>query len=209
MRPLAPSRAIRSSRPPPSGSGCTAGNRVAAGSAETYRTIPAAGPGVALTFDMGGRMEPAVDIMNFLVDNGICTTIFATGVMSQTAQGAGGDGDHPGASRAVRDREPHDVPLRPGPRWWGFAHDRALRRWPVQRGPRSPGADRCGGDPERRHRPGPAALLAAAVRLDQRCRHQRRGCRRLHQDLHVGHRHDRLEADQRRRTHRRTDRRRR
>ena len=73
---------------PPSGSGCTAGNRVAAGSAETFRTIPAAGPGVALTFDMGGRMEPAVDIMNFLVDNGICTTIFATGVMSQTAQGA-------------------------------------------------------------------------------------------------------------------------
>ena len=73
---------------PPSGSGCTAGNRVAAGSAETYRTIPAAGPGVALTFDMGGRMEPAVDIMNFLVDNEICTTIFATGVMSQAAQGA-------------------------------------------------------------------------------------------------------------------------
>ena len=73
--------------PPPSRSGCTAGNRVPAGSSETFRTIPDAGPGVALTFDMGGRMEPAVDIMNFLVDNEICTTIFATGVMSQTAQG--------------------------------------------------------------------------------------------------------------------------
>ena len=73
--------------PPPSGSGCTAGNRVAAGSAQTFRTIPNAGPGVALTFDMGGRMEPAVDIMNFLVANEVCTTIFATGVMSQTAQG--------------------------------------------------------------------------------------------------------------------------
>ena len=73
--------------PPTSGSGCTASNRVAAGAAETFRTIPDAGSGVALTFDMGGRMEPAVDIMNFLVDNGICTTIFATGVMSQTAQG--------------------------------------------------------------------------------------------------------------------------
>jgi peptidoglycan/xylan/chitin deacetylase (PgdA/CDA1 family) len=72
---------------PPSGSGCTAGNRVAAGSAQTFRTIPNAGPGVALTFDMGGRMEPAVDIMNFLVANDVCTTIFATGVMSQTAQG--------------------------------------------------------------------------------------------------------------------------
>ena len=73
--------------PPPSGSGCTAGNRVPAGSAQTFRTIPNAGPGVALTFDMGGRMEPAVDIMSFLVANEVCTTIFATGVMSQTAQG--------------------------------------------------------------------------------------------------------------------------
>ena len=72
---------------PPIGSGCTAGNRVAAGSAQTFRTIPNAGPGVALTFDMGGRMDPAVDIMDFLVTNEVCTTIFATGVMSQTAQG--------------------------------------------------------------------------------------------------------------------------
>jgi peptidoglycan/xylan/chitin deacetylase (PgdA/CDA1 family) len=75
------------STPPPSGSGCTAGNRVPAGSAQTFRTIPNAGPGVALTFDMGGRMEPAVDIMDFLVANDVCATIFATGVMSQTAQG--------------------------------------------------------------------------------------------------------------------------
>ena len=73
--------------PPSSGSGCTAGNRVAAGSAQTFRTIPNAGPGVALTFDMGGRMDPAVDIMNFLVANGVCATIFATGIMSNTAQG--------------------------------------------------------------------------------------------------------------------------
>ena len=73
--------------PPPSGGGCTANNRVAAGSAQTFRTIPNAGPNVALTFDMGGRMDPAVDIMNFLVANRVCATIFATGVMSETAQG--------------------------------------------------------------------------------------------------------------------------
>ena len=73
--------------PPPTGAGCTAGKRVAAGSAQVYRTIPNAGPAVALTFDMGGRMDPAVDIMNFLVSNRVCATIFATGVMSQTAQG--------------------------------------------------------------------------------------------------------------------------
>ena len=73
--------------PPPPSSGCTANNRVPAGSAQTFRTIPNAGPGVALTFDMGGRMEPAIDIMNFLVENRVCVTIFATGVMSETAQG--------------------------------------------------------------------------------------------------------------------------
>ncbi len=73
--------------PPSGGSSCTAGNRVAAGSAQTFRTIPNAGPGVALTFDMGGRMDPAVDIMNFLVANRVCATIFATGVMSETDPG--------------------------------------------------------------------------------------------------------------------------
>lgn len=73
--------------PRPTGSGCTAGNRVAAGSAQTFKTIPGAGPGVALTFDMGGRMDPAVDILNFLVANDVCATIFPTGAMSQTALG--------------------------------------------------------------------------------------------------------------------------
>jgi peptidoglycan/xylan/chitin deacetylase (PgdA/CDA1 family) len=75
------------STPPPSGSGCTANERVSAGSAQTFRTIPDAGAGVALTFDMGGRMDPAVDIMNFLIDNEVCATIFATGVMSETDEG--------------------------------------------------------------------------------------------------------------------------
>jgi peptidoglycan-N-acetylglucosamine deacetylase len=73
--------------PPRSASGCTANNRVAAGSAQTFSTIPGAGARVALTFDMGGRMDPAVDIMNFLVEHDVCATIFATGVMSQTDEG--------------------------------------------------------------------------------------------------------------------------
>ena len=83
----APPPTPKPSARPPSGSGCTAGNRVPAGSAQIFRTIPNAGPGVALTFDMGGRMDPAVDIMNFLVANEVCATIFATGIMSNTAQG--------------------------------------------------------------------------------------------------------------------------
>jgi peptidoglycan-N-acetylglucosamine deacetylase len=73
--------------PKPTGSGCTANNRVDAGSAQTFSTIPGAGAGVALTFDMGGRMDPAVDIMNFLVEHEVCATIFATGVMSETDKG--------------------------------------------------------------------------------------------------------------------------
>jgi len=32
-------------------------------------------------------MDPAVDIMNFLVANRVCATIFATGIMSETPQG--------------------------------------------------------------------------------------------------------------------------
>lgn len=72
--------------PPPAGRPCTAGNRAGGGQA-TYARIPNAGNEVALTFDMGGRMDPAVDIMNFLVANDVCATIFATGAMSQTPQG--------------------------------------------------------------------------------------------------------------------------
>lgn len=36
---------------------------------------------VALTFDMGGRVEPALDIMNWLIDNEIRATIFMTGAI--------------------------------------------------------------------------------------------------------------------------------
>ena len=72
--------------PPPATAGCRAGNRASGGMA-TYARIPGAGEEVALTFDMGGRMDPAVDIMNFLIANDVCATIFATGVMSDTVQG--------------------------------------------------------------------------------------------------------------------------
>jgi peptidoglycan/xylan/chitin deacetylase (PgdA/CDA1 family) len=42
---------------------------------------------VALTFDMGGRMTPAVKILNLLVANRVCATIFPTGAISRTAEG--------------------------------------------------------------------------------------------------------------------------
>lgn len=37
---------------------------------------------VALTFDMGGRVEPALDIMNWLIANDVPATIFMTGAMT-------------------------------------------------------------------------------------------------------------------------------
>jgi peptidoglycan/xylan/chitin deacetylase (PgdA/CDA1 family) len=73
--------------PPPATSGCRAGNRVSAGSVQTFYQVPNAGHAVALTFDMGGRLEPGVDILNFLIDNKVCATIFPTGAMAQTPQG--------------------------------------------------------------------------------------------------------------------------
>ena len=42
---------------------------------------------VALTFDMGGRMTPAVKILRLLVANRVCATIFPTGAISRTADG--------------------------------------------------------------------------------------------------------------------------
>lgn len=42
---------------------------------------------VALTFDMGGRMTPAVQILKLLVANKVCATIFPTGAISRTADG--------------------------------------------------------------------------------------------------------------------------
>ncbi|MEP6470270.1 MAG: polysaccharide deacetylase family protein [Chloroflexota bacterium] len=72
---------------PPVGSGCRAGNRVPAGSPQTFYTVSGAGNGVALTFDMGGRLDPGVDILRFLIDRGVCATLFPTGAMAQTTEG--------------------------------------------------------------------------------------------------------------------------
>jgi peptidoglycan/xylan/chitin deacetylase (PgdA/CDA1 family) len=73
--------------PAPAGSGCRAGNRVAAGNPQTFYTVPGAGNGVALTLDMGGRLDPGVDIMNLLIARRVCVTLFPTGAMAQTTQG--------------------------------------------------------------------------------------------------------------------------
>jgi peptidoglycan/xylan/chitin deacetylase (PgdA/CDA1 family) len=71
----------------PVAASCHAGNRVPAAPAGVYTRIPNAGPEVAITFDMGGRLDPALDILQFLIDNRVCATIFPTGDMSQTTTG--------------------------------------------------------------------------------------------------------------------------
>ncbi len=71
----------------PVASGCRAGNRVAAGNQQILAKVPEAGHAMALTLDMGGRLDPGIDILNFLIANGVCATIFPTGAMAQTSGG--------------------------------------------------------------------------------------------------------------------------
>jgi peptidoglycan/xylan/chitin deacetylase (PgdA/CDA1 family) len=69
--------------------GCTASPRYT-GAQENLApplTRASASGRVALTFDMGGRMTPAVQILKTLVANRVCATIFPTGAISQTAEG--------------------------------------------------------------------------------------------------------------------------
>lgn len=67
--------------------GCHASVQVLAGSQQVFRTIPDAPGQVALTFDMGGRLDPALDILRFLAANDVCATIFPAGAMSRTPAG--------------------------------------------------------------------------------------------------------------------------
>ena len=71
----------------PTAASCHAGDRAPATPRAVYRSIPGGSAEVALTFDMGGRLDPALQIMSFLVANRVCATIFPTGAMSQTAIG--------------------------------------------------------------------------------------------------------------------------
>ena len=73
--------------PTPTASGCLAGNRVAAGEQQTFTKVSGTGDAMALTLDMGGRLDPGLDILDFLIANSVCATIFPTGAMAQTAEG--------------------------------------------------------------------------------------------------------------------------
>lgn len=66
---------------------CWAGGRPAAGSQEVWHTVPGAGRQVAFTLDMGGRLDPALDIVGYLAGNQVCTTFFLTGASADSAEG--------------------------------------------------------------------------------------------------------------------------
>jgi peptidoglycan-N-acetylglucosamine deacetylase len=75
------------SGPSPVASGCSAGNPVAGQEREIIGQAADAGQAMALTFDMGGRLDPALEILEFLVANQVCATLFPTGAMSETETG--------------------------------------------------------------------------------------------------------------------------
>jgi peptidoglycan/xylan/chitin deacetylase (PgdA/CDA1 family) len=59
----------------------------AGGGAAIWSQMTSAGPEVALTFDMGGRTDPAMAIAKRLLLHGVCTTMFPTGDAAQTTPG--------------------------------------------------------------------------------------------------------------------------
>ena len=85
-----PSGAATSSptTPSPAASSGAATPPPVARAAKVVRHGPRSTPTVALTFDMGGRLDPALDIVAWLVDHDVDATIFPTGKTgTQTAQG--------------------------------------------------------------------------------------------------------------------------
>jgi peptidoglycan/xylan/chitin deacetylase (PgdA/CDA1 family) len=66
---------------------CASGPRASVGSRQVVRRIANAGQRLALTFDMGGRLDPAMSIMRYLLLNGVCATIFPTGAAAGTSTG--------------------------------------------------------------------------------------------------------------------------
>jgi peptidoglycan/xylan/chitin deacetylase (PgdA/CDA1 family) len=67
--------------------GCTTSPRSPVGARQVVRRTVNAGSRVGLTFDIGGRLDPALRIMRYLLLNGVCTTIFPTGDAAQTTTG--------------------------------------------------------------------------------------------------------------------------
>jgi putative cell wall-binding protein/peptidoglycan/xylan/chitin deacetylase (PgdA/CDA1 family) len=66
---------------------CWSGAKPPAGVQQVISSVPGATKQIALTFDLGGRTDPALDIVRFLTDNQVCTTFFATGYTANAPEG--------------------------------------------------------------------------------------------------------------------------
>ncbi len=66
---------------------CSAGSPPSAAGPVTVRSVASATGHMALTFDMGGRLTPALSIVRYLELQRVCATIFPTGVAAATTTG--------------------------------------------------------------------------------------------------------------------------
>lgn len=66
---------------------CWSGQPPTDGTAQVIQSGPSAGTLIAFTFDMGGRLEGAIDIVRYLRDHQVCTTFFPTSIMASTSEG--------------------------------------------------------------------------------------------------------------------------
>ncbi|MHB8959475.1 MAG: polysaccharide deacetylase family protein [Candidatus Limnocylindrales bacterium] len=66
---------------------CTAGSPPRATTGRIVRSVPAATREIALTFDMGGRLTPAMSILRYLELERVCATVFPTGAAATTTIG--------------------------------------------------------------------------------------------------------------------------
>jgi peptidoglycan/xylan/chitin deacetylase (PgdA/CDA1 family) len=66
---------------------CEVPAKVPGGSSQVLSRVTTTERKVALTFDMGGRLTPALDIIERLIIDRVCATVFPTGDSIATAQG--------------------------------------------------------------------------------------------------------------------------
>ena len=77
--PASPSPSIPAVTPPPATPTTPPATAIPTGPAAVVENGSRQSNRVALTFDMGGRLDPALDIMDWLIDNQVKATIFPTG----------------------------------------------------------------------------------------------------------------------------------
>jgi putative cell wall-binding protein/peptidoglycan/xylan/chitin deacetylase (PgdA/CDA1 family) len=66
---------------------CWSGTRPSAGSQQVITSVPTATKQIAFTLDMGGRLDGAREIVDYLIDHQVCTTFFPTSIMASTTEG--------------------------------------------------------------------------------------------------------------------------